>query len=70
MATLDIIYEETKKISDLQVQLLNYFRHSLSDNFDGGNTTNSVVNDPIQNIPAVDSTNIVNTLANAMSTSS
>ena len=42
----------------------------MSDRFDGGNTSNSIVDDPFKQIPALDSTDIVDTLANAPSASS
>ena len=36
LATLDIICEDTKKISDMQLQLLSNIRQGLAENFDGG----------------------------------
>ena len=44
LSTLDIIYVETKRNSDLLVQLLNYFRQFLTDTYDGANRNESLDN--------------------------
>ena len=69
-ATIDIICEDTKKISDLQLQLLSNIPQALAENFDGGRSSKSIVDDPFQPIPVVASTNSDDTLVNVPSTSS
>ena len=46
LVALDIICEDTKKISDLQLQLLSNIRQGLAENFDGGRSSKSIVDDP------------------------